>query len=206
MKIVVNSFFPQARLLGVIKCAEDLTSTKNKIKNLHTFVSGVNIEFIISSSDLSLKTLQEIIRETLHEFTNLTNKGLSNFEIVLEETVLNAHEHGNLELESEWKNIYPEGESISLFEKTKEERLNLPEFARRELKIQLTIDTSKVELAVQDRGNGFQTGKIRSEVTGDPFGMGSTIVNNLMDEIRFNDKRNRITLAKHLNGKTPNQR
>ena len=193
--------FEKNQLLGVIQRAEDLASAKNKITNLHNFVSHLNIEFVIRSSDLSLETLQEIFRETLLKYTRLANTDSLNIAMVLEEAVLNAHEHGNLELESEWKDIYLTGDSITLFEKRKEERLNKPEYARRRIKLNLNIDQSKLEVSVADEGKGYVTGNIATQASGNPYGMGLMIINNMMDEIRFNDKGNCITFVKNLNGK-----
>ncbi len=193
--------FEKHQLLSVIQRAEYLASAKNKITNLHNFVSHLSIEFVILSSDLSLETLQEIFRETLLKYTRLANKDLLNIAMVLEEAVLNAHEHGNLELESEWKKIHPKGDSVTLFEKRKKERLNESEFAGRRIKLKLNIDQSKLEVSVADEGKGYVTGNIATEASGNPYGMGLMIINNLMDEIRFNDKGNCITFVKNLNGK-----
>ena len=82
--------FEKNQLLGVIQRAEDLASAKNKITNLHNFISHLNIEFVIRSSDLSLETLQKIFRGTLLKDTKLGNKDLLNILMVLEEAVLNA--------------------------------------------------------------------------------------------------------------------
>ena len=193
--------FEKDQLLGVIQRADDLASARNRITNLHNFLSHLNIEFLIRSGDLSIATLQEIFRETLLKYTRLANKDLLNIAMVLEEAVLNAHEHGNLELESEWKDIYLKGESETLFEKRKEERLNEPEFAGRRVRLNLNIDRAKLEVSVEDEGNGYATGNIATEASGNPYGMGLMIINNLMDEISFNDKGNCITFVKNLNGK-----
>jgi len=189
------------QLLSVIQRAEYQASAKNKITNLHNSLSHLNIEFVILSGDLSLETLHEIFRETLLQYTRLANKELSNIALVLEEAVLNAHEHGNLELKSEWKKIHPKGNSVTLFEKRKKERLNESEFAGRRIKLELNIDQSKLEVSVADEGKGYVTGNIASEASGNPYGMGLMIIDNLMDEIRFNDIGNCITFVKHLNGK-----
>ena len=52
-----------------------------------------------------------------------------------------------------------------------------------------------------DEGKGYVIGNIATEASGNPYGMGLMIINNLMDEIRFNDKGNCITFVKNLNGK-----
>ncbi|TDI95971.1 MAG: response regulator [Caldithrix sp.] len=192
--------FEKDQLLGVIQRADDLASARNRITNLHNFLSHLNIEFLIRSGDLSIATLQEIFRETLLKYTRLANKDLLNIAMVLEEAVLNAHEHGNLELESEWKDIYLKGESETLFEKRKEERLNLPEFAGRKVRLNLNIDQIKMEVSVEDEGDGYATDNIATEASGNPYGMGLMIISNLMDEIRFNDKGNCITFVKNLTG------
>lgn len=193
--------FEKDQLLGVIQRADDLASARNRITNLHNVLSHLNIEFLIRSGDLSIATLQEIFRETLLKYTRLANKDLLNIAMVLEEAVLNAHEHGNLELESVWKDIYPKGDSETLFEQRKEERLNEPEFAGRRVRLNLNIDRAKLEVSVEDEGNGYATGNIATEASGNPYGMGLMIINNLMDEISFNDKGNCITFVKNLNGK-----
>lgn len=162
------------------------------------YIDHLYREFIFSSATLSLPALQDMVRKTIRDFTNLSSKEQGDITVVLEESVLNAHEHGNLELESVWKDEIAEGGSSNLFEKVKAERLRIPEFAQRKVKIELTINGDEISIVVEDEGNGFQQGEMASEVTSAPFGMGLMIINSLADRVGFNAKGNRITFIKRL--------
>ena len=50
-----------------------------------------------------------------------------------------------------------------------------------------------------DDGRGYRTGSIATQANGYPYGMGLMLINNLMDDIKFNDKGNCITIVKNLN-------
>ena len=39
-----------------------------------------------------------------------------------------------------------------------------------------------------DDGRGYRTGSIATQANGYPYGMGLMLINNLMDDIKFNDK------------------
>jgi CheY-like chemotaxis protein len=72
----------------------------------------------------------------------------------------------------------------------------------RQISVTLVFDQEKVMISIEDQGEGFDYGKVVSEVTDNtdilPTRRGLFIVHYLMDEMIFNDKGNRVTMVKYL--------
>ncbi len=187
--------------------AKDLIAALNKVDTQQEetlpreepckVVNEVKLNFRLTSAELSISHLQDIVHEVLSR-TNLTDEEMHNLAIALEEAVLNAHEHGNLELQSEWKDEFSDDGITTKFEVVKDTRLQLPKYAARRMKMSLLVSSGQVQFSVEDEGSGFACTNIPSEAPGTAYGMGLMIINNLMDEVRFNPKGNRITFVKRI--------
>jgi hypothetical protein len=67
---------------------------------------------------------------------------------------MNAFEHGNLELRSEWKEeLLPD--STDRFGAIRKERLLDPDYANRTVTICSWFDGVRLEISVRDQGRGF---------------------------------------------------
>lgn len=161
-------------------------------------IKQVQLQFVFSSKELPLAKLRDLIKKTIQLYSDVSSTDLLNIELAFEECVLNAHEHGNLELRSEWKEEFENGRAGSLFERIKEERLQTPEYGDRKLSIQLGITSGSIEISVEDEGSGFQPDKLEDDGETKPYGMGLMLINNLMDRVSFNKKGTRITFEKKI--------
>ena len=161
----------------------------------------LTFDFSVTSENLSVGKLKRKVLLTIEQHTTLPGSDLLRLSGALEEALLNAHEHGNLELESAWKEEYPGVKSKTLFEIRKQERLQISRFAQRKIVIQLNIDNLTVAISVKDEGNGYKVETIGNEVTGRPHGMGLMLMKNFVDELRFNDTGNQVVFIKKHNHK-----
>ena len=124
------------------------------------------------------------------------------FSSALYEVIINAIEHGNLnilyEQKKEWlqKNIYNK---------------KLKELLKSELakntNIELTLDINEndkiIQITVKDNGDGFNIKKALKAIKDDGFaresGRGIIIIKSYFDEVKHNKKGNVITLIKKFN-------
>ena len=123
--------------------------------------------------------------------------------IALEEALINALFHGNLELDrltiKEARRAMHEGsiaEGVS-------ERLNDPQYKSRRIRVGIELTRREVKLIVRDDGPGFATSETMShaEATSQfvrASGRGLTLVKNFMTDIQFNEQGNEIRMSLQL--------
>jgi CheY-like chemotaxis protein/anti-sigma regulatory factor (Ser/Thr protein kinase) len=120
--------------------------------------------------------------------------------VALEEALLNAFCHGTLELSAtqvqECRSALSEGRVASCVQ----ERRAHPSCRLRKVFVDIRIDRGEVRFVIRDQGEGFaQSGVPRPH---DPRsleqnnGRGLVLMENFMDQVRFNEAGNEITLVK----------
>lgn len=124
--------------------------------------------------------------------------------LAFQEAITNSLEHGNLELESIWKDEFLEDGTDKFFA-VKKERLKDPEYADRQVVITVSYDSGILTIAIKDHGKGFNapcsiTYSKNSSDT-DLYGRGLTIIFGTMDKVEYEDGGTKITITKDiLNG------
>lgn len=100
-----------------------------------------------------------------------------NIRLAITEAVLNAMEHGN-----KWNR-------------------------EKEVIVEVEITHSKIEIKVKDEGEGFDHNSIADPTLPENLlktrGRGIFLIKSIMDEVRFNEKGNVISMLKRLDGHTP---
>lgn len=119
--------------------------------------------------------------------------------VAFTETIINAIEHGNLELRSSIKGT--DFEKIAEFEELRENRLNDPQFYERKIRVAFQFNEQCFHLSVTDDGPGFDWKKFVVEnqfrsVNTESHGRGFILIRHIIDEVYFNEKGNSITLIK----------
>ena len=115
--------------------------------------------------------------------------------MALHEALLNAIQHGNLELNSDLRQ-----EDEEVFWKLGEERRRQSPYRDRRVHVRATLSRSEAVYVVEDEGPGFNPATV--PVASDPAnlerigGRGLMIIRTFMDEVEHNEKGNQITLRK----------
>ena len=128
--------------------------------------------------------------------------------IALEEAMLNAMFHGNLELNSnqvqQARRAFHDGQVTKEVEK----RASSAPFKDRRLIVTLELSKQKVTMKVRDEGRGFDTqGQLESAAQLEQFsgsgenGRGLTLIKSFADQVQFDKSGNTILMT--LNIKTP---
>lgn len=118
--------------------------------------------------------------------------------LAVQEALLNAFEHGNLELDSRWKEEVVGG--VDRFSLMRRERLKDPEFANRMVYVTSWFDGEAIEITVKDEGRGFSSSEIEDSKRDklSCFGRGLTLMRNAVDEVRFSCGGSEVALIKRL--------
>lgn len=119
--------------------------------------------------------------------------------IALEEALLNAIYHGNLEVSSQLKEN-GDGPFLAL---ARERRTQAP-YADRRVRVVARITPAKATFVVADEGAGFDPATLPDptdpEYLDRPSGRGLLLIRSFMDDVRHNATGNRITLVKNRLG------
>jgi CheY-like chemotaxis protein len=116
--------------------------------------------------------------------------------VALQETLLNAIQHGNLELGS---NLRQENDEKA-FRDLAAVRRDQPPYCDRRVRIHARLSRSEALYVVEDEGPGFDVSSLPDPSdpanVGRVGGRGLTLIRTFMDEVRYNARGNSITLAK----------
>jgi CheY-like chemotaxis protein/anti-sigma regulatory factor (Ser/Thr protein kinase) len=116
--------------------------------------------------------------------------------VALEEALLNAYFHGNLEVSSKLR----EQDHAEFYELAEKRRFEAPYRSRRII-VKASINSEKAEYIIEDQGPGFDIQEIPDATEESnlerPCGRGILLIRTFMDEVSFNDKGNQITMIKY---------
>jgi len=153
--------------------------------------------FLFRSDELNVSSLVKHLTDRLVPmgFASLSN--LDVIAMAFHEALVNALEHGNLELESSLKGDLFTDEDV--YVKLRDERMAQPAYAGRLIEVRLAMDTERFELEISDEGPGFDASQI-APLPGDSemaphCGRGLPLILLVMDEVHFNEKGNQIRLV-----------
>jgi DNA-binding response OmpR family regulator len=120
--------------------------------------------------------------------------------LAIQEAVLNALEHGNLELDSRWKEMEGEG-GLDKFSSVRSQRMEDPQYAERRVRVTSDFEENRFQIVIKDEGKGFLNSRepmIPVAQNLSCFGRGMTLIKNAVDEVRFSDNGSEVTLVKYL--------
>ena len=115
--------------------------------------------------------------------------------IAVEEALLNALYHGNLEVSSDLKERDP-----NLFEETARQRCQEEPYRNRRIFIDALVSREQARFTIRDEGPGFNPKSLPDPTDPanleKPSGRGILLMRSFMDEIHFNEHGNQVTLIK----------
>ncbi|MBI5637330.1 MAG: ATP-binding protein [Nitrospinae bacterium] len=200
----IRSFaLEQADALGIT----DATEVDLIIKRLSYAVQEVEkndmlkqvADFVtLEKKEMVLGNDRRLIRPTALYLTNLIANSQGSLkkgsmELALEEAITNAIVHGNLEVSSKLKE-----DDFDLFERAVGERMALPPFSERGVKISYDYDRQSATFRIEDEGPGFDWSHfLKKEVDPEllPHGRGIIIIRTFASAVAYNEAGNVLTLT-----------
>ena len=115
--------------------------------------------------------------------------------VALEEALLNAYYHGNLEISSELRDT-----SHSAYYELARERCRQSPYCERKIYVDVRLTPGETVYIVRDEGPGFDPAVLPDATDPAnierPSGRGLLLMRTFMDEVRYNERGNEVTLIK----------
>ena len=207
----------EALKLGAIGFIKKPFSLKDVLKNLrlvfHTsqgkkmlgpIISHLkkgSMEFVFKTGEIEPDKIAVYLATHLGEMGFIEGKRISTVALAFNEVILNAIEHGNLELPVNYFLKTPGSDDREKVFDLKNERLNDQKYAGKEITIKYKFHNDETMITIIDEGSGFDTALVvncmlnndDSDMAG--CGRGIMLLKYAVDELRFNDKGNEVTLV-----------
>lgn len=152
-------------------------------------------QFVLENDPALVPPLVSQFREDLIEMGLCDLTGATRAGIALEEALLNAVYHGNLEVSSDLRQNGDEA-----FHKLARERRTQEPYAPRRVRVTARLTPSAATFVIADQGPGFDVAKLPDptdpEFLERPSGRGVLLMRTFMDEVTYNSTGNRVTLIK----------
>ncbi len=181
--ILAVHFFAENEIQSVIPCNRFFTPGKYLIK--------------IKTKHISIDDFMNLIMECVTEKSKMPSGKLKKFRLAFFELLVNAVEHGSLEMTS-FKRDYNYFDSEK-YKEIYEQRMNAEKYGERLIRIEYLYNPGQLEITVEDDGDGFDINEVP-----DPFhkdhirnmsGRGIAIARMNAGQIVYNAKGNKVTLT-----------
>jgi len=187
MRDLVQSVFHLVDLHRELRLAEDgLRGLVNERRH-----------FLFRSDELDVATLVRHLTDRLVPMGFASSHNVDVIATAIHESLVNALEHGNLELDSSLKGDLFTAEDP--YAKLRQARMADPRYAGRLIEVRLALDTERFELEISDEGPGFDTSRLTLPPPGSDlashFGRGLPFIQMVMDEVHYNEKGNQVRLV-----------
>ena len=159
-------------------------------------LAGRVSRFVLDNDPAHVQPLIAMLREDLLAVGVCDPTEATRVGIALEECLLNAIYHGNLNVSSALKQ---EGDG-SGFYKLAAERRGQPPYAARRVRVGVRVTAEAASFVVADDGPGFDLSALPDPTDPEnltrPSGRGVLFMRMFMDDVRYNAAGNRVTLVK----------
>ena len=130
---------------------------------------------------------------------------IESLRVSLNEMIINSIEHGNLEIGYDGKSRIIE--NFEEYAKFLKERAAQPKYKDRYVTVEYSMTPKTVKFVIRDQGKGFDHQNLPDPTNPENLlschGRGILMTRIYMDEVRYNDAGNEVTLIKHRHPETP---
>jgi anti-sigma regulatory factor (Ser/Thr protein kinase) len=160
-------------------------------------VTKADLEFQLENEIGLIPQFVDLIQRTLASLTFCDTTESIRLSLAIEEALLNALIHGNLELTSEvaQDGILPGAEYFK-------QRASSAPYKDRMIHVRIRVADQQLVVLVEDEGPGFDTSRLPAKtITGslqDGLGRGLTLMRCFMDEVIYNPQGNALTLIRQF--------
>lgn len=193
------SYVPKSRLardlLDTVENVLAVSRAERHHVQLLSCMSQCVSTFVLDNDPSLVTSLVDQLQQNITRMALCDETGRIRVAIALEEALLNALYHGNLEISSDLR----EADSKAYYSLA-EERRRLAPFKQRTIEVTASISRTEAVYVIRDQGPGFDPSSLPDPT--DPAnlekvsGRGLLLIRTFMDEVRHNDLGNEITMVK----------
>jgi CheY-like chemotaxis protein/anti-sigma regulatory factor (Ser/Thr protein kinase) len=198
------SYVPKAqkaeRLMSAVERVMDFAAANRSREQLIRCMLEYHCRFALENDRRLIRTLVAQIQQVMARIGFGDNVECIRVSEALEEALLNAMYHGNLEISREELATVRAELDDHVLDRLVEERCRETRICERRILVVAHLTGTEARFVVRDEGRGFNAGSVASAPTADRFasghGRGMTIIRSLMDEVTFNTAGNELVMRK----------
>lgn len=181
-----------------------LTANREADYDIYSSIIAESRTFQLPTDFSVISTFMSEIMHIISRFTGIDKKTTLTIRLSLYEMLVNAMEHGNLEINYDMKkNLL---EEVMDYQRFLQDRANEDPFRNRKVLVSYTYDTKSISFTITDDGKGFDVSKVPNPHASENLerlnGRGIFISRVNMTQVKYNDKGNEVTLYKELTQNT----
>jgi CheY-like chemotaxis protein/anti-sigma regulatory factor (Ser/Thr protein kinase) len=199
LKSGAASYLPKSRLsFELLQTIEDVLAVSRADRQsgrLNECITVSESRFTLENNLELVPPLVEHVRQEMLRVKLCDEGEMTRLGIALHESLVNAIDHGNLELSSDLK-----ADDDSKYHELAKQRRQSPPYCERRVRVHVRITPDEARCSVADDGPGFDPTQLPDPT--DPsnlervFGRGLLLIRTFMDEVLHNERGNEITMIK----------
>ena len=189
-----------SRLTEVITQVVHVADNRRDFDSLFESAEELHLRLKIVNDPQLLDPLVSALDTMAYRMHLCSERGRQRIGVAVDEALLNAMYHGNLELPAEElpdvRTQLRNGQTVDLIE----QRRKQPPFSDRYVRIDATFDPEKARVIVSDDGSGFESSLIADDDVAhfaDGGHHGLVLIRSLMDEVTFHKNGSEIVMTKY---------
>jgi PAS domain-containing protein len=163
------------------------------------YIQAESSRFVINNYLVTVEEVSNRLVSYLPKFMN--DEGVKQVRMGLREILINAVEHGNLNLTYEEKSKALQEDNYFLFIRN---RQDMPQYQNKNIIVEYSLSPTKVVYRVTDHGRGFNVKEVYRKAKGNlrtipAHGRGIIMAQSVFDKVIYNKSGNQVTLIKEFN-------
>ncbi|MGK5094148.1 response regulator [Deltaproteobacteria bacterium TL4] len=186
--------FKLESLYAAISRMESLQYSKKELREILPFVAPIHLR--IPSQTRLIKGISAYLQSQFQVLCHWYGLSLHEISVCLQEALINAIVHGNLEISSKLKE-----QAWEKFEMRVKKREASAKFGKRTVEICYQATSEHLTFEIEDQGKGFDYRRFPESSPTESLrfsGRGLILIRAFMDEVTWNEKGTRIKMVKYL--------
>ncbi|MBC7815682.1 MAG: response regulator [Planctomycetaceae bacterium] len=193
------SYIPKQRLpqllAPTINMVGELSATHRNRRRIIGCLNSMDLRFELTNDSSLISPLVRYLEDHIGSLRLCDEHELVRIGVALHESLSNAINHGNLELDSELRQ-----EEESLYYELAEARKLMWPYCDRKVHFLASLNGERVKFMIRDEGPGFNHQKVLDPTEAENMdrigGRGLLLIRSFMDDVSYNARGNEITLMK----------
>lgn len=191
---VAKRRLPQELVEIVHQVVDSSDENRHQSRLMHRMTQN-EFSFVLNNDLNMVHSMVKYLQQTLRCVRLADEVDRLRVGIAVEEALLNALYHGNLEVSSDLKESDP-----NLFEETARQRSTELPYRERRIFVDVRLSREEARYVIRDEGPGFNINALPDPTDianlEKPSGRGILLMRSFMDEVTFNETGNQVTLIK----------
>jgi len=183
-------------LVPTVKMVNELAATHRNRRRITSCLNGMDLRFVLNNDTSLVSPLVRYLEDHIGSLRLCDEHELVRIGVALHESLSNAINHGNLELDSDLRQ-----DDESIYYELAEARKVMWPYCDRKVYFDASLNGERVRFVIRDEGPGFNHQKILDPTAEENMerigGRGLLLIRSFMDSVSFNGPGNEITLLKY---------